>query len=72
MRDGLNSAFLCIALIIAISKMARFKEAEIRIFKGICMECNAKNPVGATKCRKCGKTNKIRRKNRKMAAKASV
>ena len=52
--------------------MARFKEAEIRIFKGICMECNAKNPLGATKCRKCGKTGKIRRKNKKMAAKASV
>ncbi|MBU4201926.1 MAG: 50S ribosomal protein L40e [Candidatus Altiarchaeales archaeon] len=52
--------------------MARFKEAEIRIFKGICMECNAKNPLGATKCRKCGKTDKIRRKNKKMAAKASV
>jgi len=52
--------------------MARFKEAEVRIFKGICMECNAKNPLGATKCRKCGKIGKIRRKNRKMAAKATV
>ena len=70
--EGLNSAFLCLPFIVIIPEMARFKEAEIRIFKGICMECNAKNPLGATKCRKCGKTGKIRRKNKKMAAKASV
>jgi len=70
--EGLNSAFLCPAFIVFIPEMARFKEAEVRIFKGICMECNAKNPLGATKCRKCGKTGKIRRKNKKMAAKASV
>jgi len=47
--------------------MAKFKEAEVRLFKGVCMHCNAKNPIGATKCRKCGKVNKIRRKSRKKA-----
>jgi large subunit ribosomal protein L40e len=50
--------------------MARFKEAEARIFKGICMHCNAKNPSNATLCRRCGKANKIRRKNKKKTAKA--
>ena len=45
--------------------MAKFKEAEARIFKGVCMICNAKNPLGKTKCRKCGKVGKIRRKNKK-------
>ena len=52
--------------------MARFDEAEARIFKAICMHCNARNPLGATKCRKCGKVGKIRRKNKKKAAKASL
>lgn len=45
--------------------MAKFKEAEARLFKGICMDCNAKNPTKATKCRKCGKPGSIRRKARK-------
>jgi len=48
--------------------MAKFPEAEARIFKGVCMNCNAKNPVKATKCRKCGKPGKIRRKNKKRIA----
>jgi large subunit ribosomal protein L40e len=52
--------------------MAKFPEAEARIFKGICMHCNAKNPAEATICRRCGKTYKIRRKHKKKAAKASV
>ncbi|MBU0761558.1 MAG: 50S ribosomal protein L40e [Candidatus Altiarchaeota archaeon] len=47
--------------------MAKFKEAEIRLFKGVCMSCNAKNPVSATMCRKCGKVGKIRRKSKKKA-----
>ncbi len=47
--------------------MARFKEAEARIFKGVCMDCTAKNPVKATKCRKCGKVYTIRRKSKKKA-----
>jgi len=48
--------------------MARFPEAERRIFKGVCMNCNAKNPVNATKCRKCGKVFTIRRKRKKRSA----
>jgi ribosomal protein L40E len=52
--------------------MARFHEADVRLFKGICMNCNAKNPSEATKCRRCGKVYKIRRKHKKKAAKASV
>ncbi|WP_054839860.1 50S ribosomal protein L40e [Thermococcus sp. JCM 11816] len=36
--------------------MARFPEAEARIFrKLVCMRCGATNPWGgAKKCRKCG------------------
>ncbi|WP_340820366.1 50S ribosomal protein L40e [Methanolobus sp. WCC4] len=35
--------------------MARFPEAEHRILiKKICMDCNARNAVRATRCRKCG------------------
>jgi ubiquitin-large subunit ribosomal protein L40e len=35
--------------------MARFPEAEKRILNlKICMSCNARNPVRATRCRKCG------------------
>jgi len=55
-----------------IGRMARFIEAEARIFKGVCMHCNARNPIGATKCRRCSKIFKIRRKNKKKATKSSV
>jgi large subunit ribosomal protein L40e len=35
--------------------MATFEEAEARILnKQICMKCNARNPVRAKRCRKCG------------------
>jgi large subunit ribosomal protein L40e len=35
--------------------MARFPEAEKRILNlKICMNCNARNPIRATRCRKCG------------------
>ena len=35
--------------------MARFPEAEKRILNlRICMKCNARNPVRAIRCRKCG------------------
>ncbi|CAD6494834.1 MAG: 50S ribosomal protein L40e [Candidatus Argoarchaeum ethanivorans] len=38
--------------------MARFPEAEARILNTkICMRCNARNPVRATRCRKCGYKN---------------
>jgi len=52
--------------------MAKFKEAEARLFKGICMHCNAKNPIDATRCRKCGKVGRIRRKSRKKAVSATA
>ena len=43
-----------------------FPEAEKRLLdKKICMDCHAKNPVRATKCRKCG------HKNLRMKAKES-
>ncbi|MBQ2653413.1 MAG: 50S ribosomal protein L40e [Methanobrevibacter sp.] len=35
--------------------MARFEVAENRMFNvKICLKCNARNPAGATTCRKCG------------------
>ncbi len=35
--------------------MPRFPEAEKRLLnKLICMKCNARNPIGARKCRRCG------------------
>ncbi|MDY6966373.1 MAG: 50S ribosomal protein L40e [Halobacteriota archaeon] len=35
--------------------MARFPEAEARILRmKICMKCNARNAIRATRCRKCG------------------
>jgi len=46
-------------------KMTRFKEAEARIFRYVCMHCNARNPIGATKCRRCGKVGRIRRMKKK-------
>ncbi len=34
--------------------MARFPEAEARnLVKKICMNCNARNAIRATRCRKC-------------------
>jgi len=38
--------------------MARFEKAEERLLdKQICMRCNARNPTGADRCRKCGHGN---------------
>jgi large subunit ribosomal protein L40e len=35
--------------------MARNEKAEARILeKNICMKCNARNPMRAKRCRKCG------------------
>ena len=35
--------------------MAKFEAAEKRLFAvKICMRCNSKNAMKATKCRKCG------------------
>ncbi|MGM0590377.1 MAG: 50S ribosomal protein L40e [Halobacteriota archaeon] len=38
--------------------MASFEQAENRLLqKQICMRCNARNPVRAKRCRKCGYKN---------------
>ncbi len=38
-----------------VAIMARFPEAEARLFRvKICMRCNARNPMKAKTCRKCG------------------
>lgn len=37
------------------NRMARFEEAENRLFNvKICLKCNARNPPAAKTCRKCG------------------
>jgi len=44
--------------------MVRFPEADARLFnKKICMRCNARNPIKAKRCRKCG-YDKLRKKAR--------
>ncbi|ABD42562.1 LSU ribosomal protein L40E [Methanospirillum hungatei JF-1] len=44
--------------------MARFPEAEARLLNvKICMHCNARNPVRAVSCRKCGYVH-LRPKNK--------
>ncbi|MGD9490737.1 MAG: 50S ribosomal protein L40e [Methanoregulaceae archaeon] len=48
--------------------MARFPEAENRILNvKICMKCNARNAIRATRCRKCGYQN-LRPKNKERKA----
>ena len=44
--------------------MPKFEPAEDRVLsKQICMRCNARNPVEADSCRKCGYRN-LRRKSK--------
>jgi large subunit ribosomal protein L40e len=44
--------------------MARFPEAEAHILHTkICMRCNARNPIKATRCRKC-KSKQLRMKSK--------
>lgn len=51
------------------AKMARFEEAEIRNLKmKICMKCNARNPIKATRCRKCN-SKALRMKNKETKGK---
>ncbi len=48
--------------------MGRFPEAEAHLLNvKVCMHCNARNPVGATSCRKCGYKN-LRPKNKERKA----
>ena len=44
--------------------MPKFEPAEDRVLsKQICMRCNARNPLEADNCRKCGYRN-LRRKSK--------
>ena len=44
--------------------MARFPEAEARTLnKLICMNCNSRNPLKATKCRRCN-SKRLRTKSK--------
>ncbi|NLM30296.1 MAG: 50S ribosomal protein L40e [Methanomicrobiales archaeon] len=48
--------------------MARFPEAEARLLNvKVCMKCNARNAVRATRCRKCG-SDELRPKSRERKA----
>ena len=41
--------------ILEVCEVARFPEAEKRLFRvKICRKCNAKNPWKAKSCKKCG------------------
>lgn len=49
--------------------MARFEIAEKRnLDVKICQKCNARNPLSATRCRKCGSTQ-LRRKRKESKGK---
>lgn len=48
--------------------MARFPEAEARLLAvKVCMKCNARNAVRATRCRKCSYKG-LRHKNKESKA----
>jgi large subunit ribosomal protein L40e len=48
--------------------MARFPEAEARLLNvKVCMRCNARNAVRATRCRKCG-SDELRPKSKERKA----
>ena len=40
-----------------------------RLFFKICMRCGAKNPITATRCRKCHSSKDLRLKRRSLGAK---
>ncbi|MDG6929061.1 MAG: 50S ribosomal protein L40e [Nitrososphaerota archaeon] len=42
---------------------------ERKLFFKICMNCGAKNPYKADKCRGCGRSNALRLKNRQTGPK---
>jgi large subunit ribosomal protein L40e len=42
---------------------------ERRLFYKICMNCNSKNPISSTRCRKCGRSDTLRLKNRQTGPK---
>lgn len=38
-------------------RMSKAAARRIGLYKYICQKCNARNPEGANKCRKCGNTD---------------
>lgn len=42
---------------------------ERRLFFKVCMNCGSKNPLVATRCRKCGRSDSLRLKNRQTGPK---
>ncbi|WP_332448515.1 50S ribosomal protein L40e [Methanoculleus sp.] len=51
-----------------VFNMARFPEAEARLLNvKICMKCNARNAIRATRCRKCG-SEELRPKSKERKA----
>lgn len=64
-----ESVFRCVQSreAIEVNLMARFPEAEHRLLNvKICMNCNARNPIKATRCRKCGyKRLRVKSKERR-------
>jgi len=49
--------------------MARFEEAERRnLDTFVCRKCNARNPKGAKRCRKCN-SDQLRRKHKEKKGK---
>ncbi|WP_333582269.1 50S ribosomal protein L40e [Methanoculleus bourgensis] len=57
-----------IQLTSGVFDMARFPEAEARLLNvKVCMKCNARNAVRATRCRKCG-SDELRPKSKERKA----
>lgn len=57
-----------IQLTSGVFDMARFPEAEARLLNvKVCMRCNARNAVRATRCRKCG-SDELRPKSKERKA----
>ncbi|MFA6672618.1 MAG: 50S ribosomal protein L40e [Methanoculleus sp.] len=51
-----------------VFNMARFPEAEARLLNvKVCMKCNARNAIRATRCRKCG-SDELRPKSKERKA----
>ena len=57
-----------IPLTSGVFNMARFPEAEARLLNvKVCMKCNARNAIRATRCRKCG-SDELRPKSKERKA----
>jgi large subunit ribosomal protein L40e len=60
---------LCSAFMPIADAMKKQIAMERRLFFKVCMNCGAKNPIKATRCRKCGRSNELRLKNRQTGPK---